>query len=723
MGDVPGLGLSFPPFAAPRWFCPESDDDDEEQQQCFIPAYGRPPFGLYGPYGDPLLAPPRGFTDADSDTRGLSAAWGHRVTAEVSARPALPAPGRPTAAFGPSAPTRRSRGPGSALPVRPEPPPCFCPPAEPRRDPSRVRGSRRRPHHHPGTAAVCVSQPSPALQRGPGAHSRSAAPLVPQEAEKNAMELLAEEERMKRKAEKKKLKKKKQKDRRKQERLEQELRSKQAAASGTTSLPGAVGAAHGDASGAEEESGCLASSPPPCLQGHAEEGVGDLEGIEDELDLSCTFVFKAWQKAGVKLPAPARDKSVRADAAEPNKRLQEGASKPEPALMDTNMLEQSWILAGCGNQAAMQGRYKEAVQAFTEAIKLNPREHRLFGNRSYCYEKLQQYQEALRDAQMALELQPNWPKGFFRKGKALWGLKRYAEARDTFKNLEGAHTDVAAQLEACQMLLQQSNLHDASSPRDVPVLEGGEPLTPTSADGCVNGSCSDVDMSGFVTVVNSRSHSKSTCGPPPQQAPNTHCLHSTLPGTAILCGSGTSPSRSPRKCCRAASAGSDRSNPSGCSRRSTAPSSTSSRRQRQKRRTEPCWALTWRAAGWRCSSSTHPTPHRRPDSARRTLRGGLEPSSSRWALPRELLDPQRSPECCRSSGLHGRLWSHVPAAASRAFSPQQQAWPHLPHCSYLVPLPRLCPGCAALGPTGQCGGVGTHRDSPSFRDVRLLWVS
>lgn len=137
----------------------------------------------------------------------------------------------------------------------------------------------------------------------------------------------------------------------------------------------------------------------------------------------------------------------------------------------------------------------------------------------------------------------------------------------------------------------------------------------------------------------------------------------------------------------------------------------------------PCRALTWRAAGWRCSSSTHPTPHRRPDSARRTLRGGLEPSSSRWALPRELLDPQRSPECCRSSGLHARLWSHVPAAASRAFSPQQQAWPHLPHCSYLVPLPRLCPGCAALGPTGQCGGVGTHRDSPSFRDVRLLWVS
>ncbi|OXB69598.1 UNVERIFIED_CONTAM: hypothetical protein H355_008888 [Colinus virginianus] len=294
--------------------------------------------------------------------------------------------------------------------------------------------------------------------------------VTAEEAEKNAMELLAEEERMKKKAEKRKQKKKKQKDRRKQEKLEQELRSRQADTSGTASLPSAVGAAHGDSSGAEEERSCLPSSPPQRLQDRAEEGVGDLEGVEDELDLSCTFVFKAWQKAGVKLPAPARDKPVRADAAEPDRRLQEGAPEapllrvaapqapePKPTALDTNMLEQSLILAGCGYQAAVQGRYAEAVWAITEAIKLNPREHRLFGNRSYCYEKLQRYEEALRDAQMALGLQPNWPKGFFRKGKALWGLKRYAEARDTFEqllHLEGAHTDAATQLEACRMLLQ-----------------------------------------------------------------------------------------------------------------------------------------------------------------------------------------------------------------------------------------------------------------------------
>ncbi|OXB54112.1 hypothetical protein ASZ78_002131 [Callipepla squamata] len=413
--------------------------------------------------------------------------------------------------------------------------------------------------------------------------------VTAEEAEKNAMELLAEEERMKKKAEKRKQKKKKQKDRRKQEKLEQELRSKQAATSGTASLPSAVGAAHGDSSGAEEERSCLPSSPPQRIQDRAEEGVGDLEGVEDELDLSCTFVFKAWQKAGVKLPATAKDKPVRADAAKPDKRLQEGAPeapllrvaapqapeapllrvaapqapKPKPAVLDTNMLEQSLILAGCGYQAAVQGRYAEAVWALTEAIKLNPREHRLFGNRSYCYEKLQRYEEALRDAQMALGLQPNWPKGFFRKGKALWGLKvawheglrgsarprvpvgsgsaalcsqRYAEARDTFEqllHLEGAHADAATQLEACRMLLQVScapllRPTDAlwaltplpcsraasvipAAPGTSPHWKPGRHRHPPlcfSADECVSGSCSDEDTSGFVTVVNS-SHSKS----------------------------------------------------------------------------------------------------------------------------------------------------------------------------------------------------------------------
>lgn len=48
---------------------------------------------------------------------------------------------------------------------------------------------------------------------------------------------------------------------------------------------------------------------------------------------------------------------------------------------------------------------------------------RLFGNRSYCYEQMLEYEKALNDADIALSMNPKWIKGLYRKGKALVGLK------------------------------------------------------------------------------------------------------------------------------------------------------------------------------------------------------------------------------------------------------------------------------------------------------------
>ncbi|NXS99254.1 TTC31 protein, partial [Jacana jacana] len=354
-------------------------------------------------------------------------------------------------------------------------------------------------------------------------------------------ELVAEEERMKRKAEKKKLKKKKQKDRKKQEKLGQELKSKQEAESSTSSLSSTVGTGHPQNNNAEEGEGWLDSSPSPCL-GDSTDTLGKkgrgqedrAEEMEDELDLSCTFVFKAWQKAGVKLLAPGKEKPVRMNNAKPGKRVPEKVPEPEPVALDTSVVEQSLILAGRGNEAAQKGHYAEAVQAFTEAVKLNPREHRLFGNRSYCYEKLQCYEEALRDAQVSLGLQPGWPKGFFRKGKALRGLKRYAEAASTFEellHLDSANAEASAQLEACRALLQQARPQGKSSPGGVPVspslLEAGEPPLPASGE-----SCWDTDTGGFMTVVSSRSQARvpgRATGSSPQTLPPSHPARDCYP--------------------------------------------------------------------------------------------------------------------------------------------------------------------------------------------------
>nr|XP_029506068.1 tetratricopeptide repeat protein 31-like [Oncorhynchus nerka]XP_029506069.1 tetratricopeptide repeat protein 31-like [Oncorhynchus nerka] len=72
---------------------------------------------------------------------------------------------------------------------------------------------------------------------------------------------------------------------------------------------------------------------------------------------------------------------------------------------------------------------------FSEAIHCDPKDHRFFGNRSYCYWCLERYPSALSDAQRSIQLAPDWPKGYFRKGSALMGLKRYGEAEGAMQQV------------------------------------------------------------------------------------------------------------------------------------------------------------------------------------------------------------------------------------------------------------------------------------------------
>lgn len=85
---------------------------------------------------------------------------------------------------------------------------------------------------------------------------------------------------------------------------------------------------------------------------------------------------------------------------------------------------------------------------FTDAIHCDPKDHRylscltmrqcspsfisennlcfwgrFFGNRSSCYECLGNYTLALADAEESIRLAPYWPYGYFRKGRALMGMK------------------------------------------------------------------------------------------------------------------------------------------------------------------------------------------------------------------------------------------------------------------------------------------------------------
>lgn len=83
------------------------------------------------------------------------------------------------------------------------------------------------------------------------------------------------------------------------------------------------------------------------------------------------------------------------------------------------------------------GRNDEAIEAYSEAIRLDESNHVLYSNRSAAYLKAGKLEEALKDGEKTIELNPTWPKGYSRKGGALFALQRYEEAFTTYN--KGKH--------------------------------------------------------------------------------------------------------------------------------------------------------------------------------------------------------------------------------------------------------------------------------------------
>ncbi|XP_072939296.1 stress-induced-phosphoprotein 1 [Epargyreus clarus] len=91
-------------------------------------------------------------------------------------------------------------------------------------------------------------------------------------------------------------------------------------------------------------------------------------------------------------------------------------------------MEQVNQLKEKGNAALSSGKYDEAIEFYTEGIKLDPKNHVLFSNRSAAHAKAGNYAAALEDANTTVAINPSWSKGYSRKGSALAYLGRHDEA-------------------------------------------------------------------------------------------------------------------------------------------------------------------------------------------------------------------------------------------------------------------------------------------------------
>jgi stress-induced-phosphoprotein 1 len=114
-----------------------------------------------------------------------------------------------------------------------------------------------------------------------------------------------------------------------------------------------------------------------------------------------------------------------------------------------------------GNQYLQSGDYDQAIEAYTQAIQLDSKDHVFYSNRSAAYLSKGDALSALSDAEKCIEISPQWPKGYSRKGAALHSLKRYDEGLAAYESgLKIAPTDSGLKSGLEELKKAQSSSHN-----------------------------------------------------------------------------------------------------------------------------------------------------------------------------------------------------------------------------------------------------------------------
>jgi len=142
------------------------------------------------------------------------------------------------------------------------------------------------------------------------------------------------------------------------------------------------------------------------------------------------------------------------------------AKKERQALLDPELAEK---LKNEGNECFKQLRFGDAISKYTEALRRNPKDHKIYSNRATCFCKLMRWDAAMADCDSAIKLSPTFIKAYIRKGKINHCLKQYHKALQCYKEAElidGTVEDLIVAKRDTLMAIQQRNMSGQISEED-----------------------------------------------------------------------------------------------------------------------------------------------------------------------------------------------------------------------------------------------------------------
>ncbi|XP_019498110.1 PREDICTED: sperm-associated antigen 1 [Hipposideros armiger] len=103
----------------------------------------------------------------------------------------------------------------------------------------------------------------------------------------------------------------------------------------------------------------------------------------------------------------------------------DSCSQDQPGTTDEKMFK---TLKEEGNQCVKDKNYKDALNKYSECLKINNKECAIYTNRALCYLKLCQFEEAKQDCDRALQIDNGNVKACYRRALAHKGLKDYEKS-------------------------------------------------------------------------------------------------------------------------------------------------------------------------------------------------------------------------------------------------------------------------------------------------------
>lgn len=113
-----------------------------------------------------------------------------------------------------------------------------------------------------------------------------------------------------------------------------------------------------------------------------------------------------------------------------------------------------------GNDFFKKGDFSSAIKHYTEAIRRNPDDPKLYSNRAACYTKLAAFDLGLKDCDMCTTLDEKFIKGWVRKGKILQlGMQQQSKALSAYQKaleIDPSNAEALEGYRACTMAVHSN---------------------------------------------------------------------------------------------------------------------------------------------------------------------------------------------------------------------------------------------------------------------------